>query len=457
MYVRRQMAGSFHSNARFTAMMATFDLQWHRFIPGITVDEWTEVEMELDRDPSLHNVDFNDVLHQAANAGRESESEVTSMDILDQDADVLDLDVGLNAARANCERGNDDTWTQELFDEEMHEGDFIPTQPYGEQEAAQASDPEYIPDTIESEADSESAKPTADHDEVKSAKPVSRFSGPNDVESFITEQKNKSTTRKTKQHLDIFLEFLETKNEDRAPHTIPPADLDEYLASFFVSIKKISEDGQDVQDYEPCTIKGMQSSIARYLKEKKYAASIIQSDVFFKSREAIAAKCKSLKKMGRGNRPNRKRAPTTKEIQDMWSSGALGDSSPSSLQNTMWWILSTRFGLRANKENYDLRWGDVELKEGDKPYLTRRERSTKTRQGDNITDIRDEVQVYQDDDQPQYCPIRLYKKYASKRPSEMCKPEAKFYIQPKVFSSKTSLEKEPVWYKNQVCIHLYSR
>ena len=73
--------------------------------------------------------------------------------------------------------------------------------------------------------------------------------------------------------------------------------------------------------------------------------------------------------MGRGNRPNRKRAPTTKEIQDMWGSGALGDSSPSSLQNTMWWILSTRFGLRANKENYDLRWGDVELKEGDKPYL----------------------------------------------------------------------------------------
>ena len=50
----------------------------------------------------------------------------------------------------------------------MYEGDFIPTQPYGEQEAAQESDPEYIPDTIESEAESESAKPTADHDETES-------------------------------------------------------------------------------------------------------------------------------------------------------------------------------------------------------------------------------------------------------------------------------------------------
>ena len=112
------------------------------------------------------------------------------------------------------------------------------------------------------------------------------------------------------------------------------------------------------------------------------------------------------------------------------------------------------FGLRANKENYDLRWGDMELKEGDKPYLTRRERSTTTRQGENITDIRDEVQVYEDDDQPQYCPVRLYNKYASKRPSEMCKPEAKFYIQPKVFSSwKRNLFGTTIKYVS-ICIHV---
>ena len=34
-----------------------------------------------------------------------------------------------------------------------------------------------------------------------------------------------------------------------------------------------------------------------------HTASIIH-DVFFKSREAVAAKFKSLKKIGRGNRPN---------------------------------------------------------------------------------------------------------------------------------------------------------
>ena len=101
---RRQMAGSLQGNARFAAMMATFDLQWHRFIPSITVDEWMEVEMELDQDPSVHNVNLNDDLHQATNAGRKSESGVTCMYILDQDV----LDVGLYAARASG-RGNDDT------------------------------------------------------------------------------------------------------------------------------------------------------------------------------------------------------------------------------------------------------------------------------------------------------------------------------------------------------------
>ena len=222
------------------------------------------------------------------------------------------------------------------------------------------------------------------------------------MESFITEQKNKSTTRKTKQHLDIFIEFLETKNENRAPHTIPPPDLDEYLASFVVSIKKISEDGQDVQDYEPCTIKGMQSSIARYQKEKKYAASIIQSDVFFKSREAIAAKCKHWKRWVEGT------GLTVSVPLLLRRSRICGVVELLAIHLRV--LSRTRcggFGLRANKENYDLRWGDMELKEGDKPYLTRRERSTTTRQGENITDIRDEVQVYEDDDQPQYCPVRL--------------------------------------------------
>ena len=40
---------------------ANFDLEWYRFIPGITVDEMIEIEMELDEHPNkIYHVDVLD-------------------------------------------------------------------------------------------------------------------------------------------------------------------------------------------------------------------------------------------------------------------------------------------------------------------------------------------------------------------------------------------------------------
>ena len=104
-------------------------------------------------------------------------------------------------------------------------------------------------------------------------------------------------------------------------------------------------------EYEPSTIKAMQSSIERHLKEKRYPDSIISSEKFFHTREAIRSKCRQLKKAGKGNRPQRKRAPSQQEVDQMWESGALGCDSPKSLLHTMWWVVNTRFGKRVNTEN----------------------------------------------------------------------------------------------------------
>ena len=106
-------------------------------------------------------------------------------------------------------------------------------------------------------------------------------------------------------------------------------------------------------------LKSIQSSLERYLKENRYGYSIVSGDEFFRSLEAIRSKGRELKKTGKGNKPNRKRAPT--EIAMMWSSGALRSGSPENLQYTMWWIINTRFGKRVNKENHVIRWGDVAL------------------------------------------------------------------------------------------------
>ena len=64
----------------------------------------------------------------------------------------------------------------------------------------------------------------------------------------------------------------------------------------------------DDPDYEPSTLKGMQSNIERHLKENNYGASIITLGTFFGSREAIKSHCKELKNSGKGNRQFSKRA-----------------------------------------------------------------------------------------------------------------------------------------------------
>ena len=155
---------------------------------------------------------------------------------------------------------------------------------------------------------------------------------------------------------------------------------------------------------------------------------------------------------GKGNRPCRKRAPTENELNEMWDKRALGCNSPHTLQHTVWWIMSTRFGKRANKENYDMRWGDVEVRENEdgRQYLINKERSTKTRQGDNISDIKNEIKVFEDKEKPEYCPVQIFNKYENRRPADMCLPESNFYLQPKAYSSPETMEKDPTWYKKQV-------
>ena len=81
-------------------------------------------------------------------------------------------------------------------------------------------------------------------------------------------------------------------------HLIPAVTLDSLASIFFVSVsKEVIKDADD--EYEPSTIKAMQSSIEHHLKEKRYPDSIISSEKLFHTREAIRSKCRQLKKAGK--------------------------------------------------------------------------------------------------------------------------------------------------------------
>ena len=315
-----------------------------------------------------------------------------------------------------------------------------------------------LPDDILSQIDI----PDADMDipDVIMERPNARFVQINndEVDRFIDEQKSGSTKRKTDAHIKLLKSFAELQGEVRKAHKIPPAELDDLLSLFFISVRKV-----DGGNFEPCTLKSIQSSLERYRKENRYGYSIVSGEEFFRSREAIRSKCRELKKTGKGNKPNRKRAPTENEIAMMWSSGALGSGSPESLQYTMWWIINTRFGKRVNKENHAIRWGDVGLNTNSMgtKYLTLNERETKTRQGDAVADVKGPINVYADVDQPEYCPIRHYELFKQRRPQDMLTSDARFYLQPKKFMSEEAAKKEAIWYKSQPhgqnSLHKYMR
>ena len=67
------------------------------------------------------------------------------------------------------------------------------------------------------------------------------------IETFIEEQENQNTGKKTKRDVALFAEFLQTKGEAQSEIAeIPPAELNELLSEFILSVRT-----KEGQDYEP--------------------------------------------------------------------------------------------------------------------------------------------------------------------------------------------------------------
>ena len=75
-----------------------------------------------------------------------------------------------------------------------------------------------------------------------SSKQKSRFAKPVQIEDYIFENENKATRRKTLSHQKLFESYLEEQNELRAICDIAPADLNNYLSQFLVSVRQQNGD-----------------------------------------------------------------------------------------------------------------------------------------------------------------------------------------------------------------------
>ena len=112
-----------------------------------------------------------------------------------------------------------------------------------------------------------------------------------DVDSFCEEMRNANTAYQTNSHLKLFQEFILLRYKDRRHmECIPISQLDECIASFLINVRQ-----KNGTEYEPSTLRTMQSSFDRHLRENKYGHVIARSHLFDKTQRAMKSKATNLK------------------------------------------------------------------------------------------------------------------------------------------------------------------
>ena len=157
------------------------------------------------------------------------------------------------------------------------------------------------------------------HENEVQSEENTRFGTEEDTSAFVQGMKNKNTSRKTASDLKLIQSYFLSLGEIRDVEDIPPADLNLSLARFFLNVRK-----SDGGEYEPDSLKGFQSSLARHLTDKNYDSNILIDKLFSHSRDVLCAKRKELKSKGKGNKPNKAEGLTIEDITLLYNKGQFG-------------------------------------------------------------------------------------------------------------------------------------
>ena len=266
------------------------------------------------------------------------------------------------------------------------------------------------------------------------------------LSEFMSKQENEATKKKTATHIKILKSYLSTQDELRDIESIPATELNKLLAKYIVSVRQKSG-----KEYEPSYLRGMMNSFERHLRNKNYQYSINNSPEFATARKALQSKQVQLKKMGKRNLPKRADSLTDDEIDQLYGVRQLGKHNPASVLNTLWLNNAVHFGLRSVTEHHAITWGDVSLHtdaETGAQWLEYNERQTKTRTGENPRDVRKvKPKMWATPENPNKCPVEIYKLHQAKRPDAYNSPDDPFYVSP------VTKEKNPgsndKWFKCQ--------
>ena len=229
------------------------------------------------------------------------------------------------------------------------------------------------------------------------------------------------------------------------PEEMTASDLDYCLKFFYADVRKV-----DGKRYPPSSLKEIAAMIQFSFKHhygKNF--SFFKDKAFQSSRMVLDAEMKLSAKLGSINPPKRAASISFAAENELWENGSLGCSNPKQLLQTLIYSLGLHLSLRACQEHYDLEFGeDGQLKlkkDSNGEYLECMERVSKNKKfGLKCCRIEPKMtRVYQRPDDPNRCPIRIYKEYVAHRPdSHGCSFNKALYL------AWIPNPRSIVWYKN---------
>nr|KAG5689290.1 hypothetical protein BaRGS_033082 [Batillaria attramentaria] len=172
---------------------------------------------------------------------------------------------------------------------------------------------------------------------------------------------------------------------------------------------------EDGEEYEPVYLKNIQSSLERYLRYRGYSWSITRDSAFAGSRAKLKTKQDLLVEQGKGQGIPRFDMLTPQDVDTFYACGQLGTSSADSLINTLWFLLSIRFGFR-------MVWGDLHLQQDSEGQ----EQLVFTGMSGLTPVFRRAVTA--EPNNTQRCLVAVYKRYRELRPPSILNPESPFYL-----------------------------
>lgn len=239
--------------------------------------------------------------------------------------------------------------------------------------------------------------------------------------------------------IKVFKEWLQLHHpsETRKIHTLPPADLDHYLVSFFSSAKR-----QNGMDFSSNSLSFFQRNIDRYLKDHNYEYNVLRAPEFRASQEAWKLKHWYLFQKEKEEEWSVVENMTDEDVENLFKKGILSKTHPQGLLHLMFTNLIRGFGASTHHQTHQLCWGQVVLRKtkGEVEYL---EWKDDLSLGVNEGEL--SPRLFAKPEDPENCPVASYKEYARRRPPDMMNDNHPLYLSPKSLCSIW----DKVWYSRK--------